>query len=73
LPADEGELLGEDLRVGLRATNLDALPPELVGIDLMKPRLVGVGGPLTEAFREFLRKRGIRLEPRTWTYRGGWL
>lgn len=37
------------------------------------PRIRGSQGPLADAFREFLRKRGVRLEPRTWAYKGGWL
>jgi len=40
-------------------------------IDLLDKWIEGPGGPITETLREFLRKRGIRLEPRTWTYRGG--
>ena len=40
-------------------------------IDLLKKRFDGRAGILSDSAREFLRKRGIRLEPRTWTYRGG--
>lgn len=40
-------------------------------IDLSDKWIEGPGGPIAETLREFLRKRGIRLEPRTWTYRGG--
>ncbi len=47
------------------------LHPQVTLIDLIGKRLKGPGGPLTETLREFLRKRGIRLRPRTWTYRGG--
>jgi hypothetical protein len=50
-----------------------ALGPERVAIDLAVPRIRGAAGPLADAWREFLRKRGVRLRPRSWTYRGGWL
>lgn len=45
----------------------------IAAIDLSVPRITGHLGPLGLALREFLRKRGIRLKPRSWTYRGGWL
>jgi hypothetical protein len=48
-------------------------PPTAAAIGLDPPRLRGALGPLGSAFREFLRKRGVRLHPRTWTYGGGWL
>jgi hypothetical protein len=75
LSTQEYGLFTEDLRVCLAAEEgaWNSLGDELVGIDLSVPRIRGVAGPLTEAFREFLRKRGIRLRPRTWTYPGGWL
>ena len=75
LPGPSGETVAEELVVGARASEeawSDA-PPELVAIDLSVPRIKGVQGPLSDAFREFLRKRGVRLHPRTWTYPGGWL
>jgi acetyltransferase-like isoleucine patch superfamily enzyme len=50
-----------------------SLPPEGILVDLGKKRIKGVLGPMATSFREFLRKRGVRLEPRTWTYEGGWL
>ncbi len=55
---------------------LEGAPPDAgrgVRIALAQKTIRGEGGPLGESFREFLRKRGIRLEPRTWTYRGGWI
>ncbi|HGY92792.1 MAG TPA: hypothetical protein ENK43_16615 [Planctomycetes bacterium] len=55
---------------------LEGSPPEnggAVRIALLQKTIRGKAGPLAESFREFLRKRGIRLEPRTWTYRGGWI
>lgn len=75
LATDQQELLAEDIRVCLRAEDgpWRALAPEIVGIDLGQARIRGPLGPMAAAFREFLRKRGVRLEPRTWTYRGGWL
>lgn len=50
-----------------------AVPSDLTAIGLEPPRVRGPLGPLAAAFREFLRKRGIRLEPRSWAYTGGWL
>lgn len=50
-----------------------AAPPATTTIGLEPPRVRGPLGPLAAAFREFLRKRGCRLEPRTWAYTGGWL
>jgi len=70
-PAD----LTEEVRVGTRfdADSWEALPQDVAGIDLSVPAFRGPAGPLADAFREFLRKRGVRLRPRAWTYRGGWL
>jgi hypothetical protein len=31
----------------------------------------GSGGVVLDSVREFCRKRGIKLEPGPWTYRGG--
>ncbi|MEZ5990607.1 MAG: E3 binding domain-containing protein [Planctomycetota bacterium] len=75
LPLEEHDLVAEDLRVGLRVDEARwaALPAELCAMDLGRKRLAGRPGPLGEAFREWLRKHGVRLAPRTWTYRGGWL
>jgi hypothetical protein len=50
-----------------------AAPPGATAICLDPPRVAGPLGPLGAAFREFLRKRGVRLHPRTWAYTGGWL
>ena len=50
-----------------------AVPSDLTAIGLEPPRVRGPLGPLAAALREFLRKRGIRLEPRSWAYTGGWL
>lgn len=75
LPAGDLDLVEEDLRVGLAASDAlwDALPVELAGMHLGRRRIRGALGPLGEAFREYLRKHGVRLSPRTWTYPGGWL
>lgn len=50
-----------------------AVPPTATAIGLEPPRIRGAIGPLAAAFREFLRKRGVRLHPRGWAYTGGWL
>ena len=47
--------------------------PHVTAIGLEPPRLRGPLGPLGSGFREFLRKRGVRLHPRAWAYPGGWL
>ncbi|PIE24137.1 MAG: hypothetical protein CSA62_04865 [Planctomycetota bacterium] len=75
LPLGEGDLVVEDIRVGLKLAEdvWDKIPIEVTAIDLGGKRIRGPGGPLTDAFREFLRKRGVRLKPRTWSYRGGLL
>ena len=51
----------------------EGTPSEGILVDLGNKRIKGVLGPLAASFREFLRKRGVRLEPRSWTYEGGWL
>lgn len=65
----------EDVRAAIVFPSgaFEALPLTVVGIELDKPRIRGAQGPLASAFREFLRKRGVRMEPRTWSYTGGWL
>ncbi len=73
-PPDHGELPREQLWVTAAALGDDrfaAAPPELCVFDLGTPRIRGPEGPLHDAFREFLRKRGVRLG--AWTYRGGLL
>lgn len=42
-----------------------------VVMDLLAKRILGAGGIFVESTREFLRKRGIRLEPGPWRYSGG--
>jgi acetyltransferase-like isoleucine patch superfamily enzyme len=65
----------EDIRVcvAVDEATWQAQPEGRVVIDLAGPRIRGRLGPLAVALREFLRKRGVRLEPRAWTYPGGWL
>ena len=46
-------------------------PPGSAVIDLLARRLHGGGGEVLDSVREFLRKRGIRLEPGPWRYPGG--
>ena len=72
--ADAGRV-DEDVQVAVtfRGEGFAALSATVVGIELTVPRIRGVQGPLADAFREFLRKRGVRMEPRTWSYTGGWL
>jgi len=50
-----------------------AVAADVTAIGLEPPRVRGPLGPLGAAFREFLRKRGVRLRPRGWAYTGGWL
>lgn len=47
------------------------LPPGTAVLDLLARRVHGEGGLVLESVREFCRKRGIRLEPGPWRYRGG--
>lgn len=42
-------------------------------LDLVARRVHGSGGVVLDSVRELLRKRGIRLEPGPWRYRGGLL
>ena len=62
--ADEVICLTLDARVS-------ELPAGVAAIDLLARRLNGEGGIVLESVREFCRKRGIRLEPGPWRYRGG--
>lgn len=68
-PASERVLVAVDFADDAFATT----PPGATAIGLDPPRIRGPLGPLGAAFREFLRKRGVRLHPRTWAYTGGWL
>lgn len=75
LDASEGDLAAEDVRIGMACDDgaFSAIPNEVAAFDLGALRVRGVLGPLAAAFREFLRKRGVRLDPKGWCYRGGWL
>ncbi|MCA9321938.1 MAG: hypothetical protein KDB53_14445, partial [Planctomycetes bacterium] len=70
LPDGDGELC---------LVSLEGVPDQVASgrplsrIGLRSKRLEGESGMLADSFREFLRKRGIRLEPRTWTYGKGWI
>lgn len=72
-----GDLHGhaEEVRIAPRwqPADWEALPDGVAAIDLSVPAFRGAAGPLADALREFLRKRGVRLHPRAWAYRGGWL
>jgi acetyltransferase-like isoleucine patch superfamily enzyme len=72
-PPGGTDLPREDVWVAtaVDAEQFDAAPPELAVFDLGTPRVRGSHGPLADAFREFLRKRGVRTG--AWTYPGGWL
>ena len=63
----------ENVFVTLAGSGSEAPATASTVISLEPPRIAGPLGPLASAFREFLRKRGVRLHPRAWTYRGGWL
>ncbi len=48
-------------------------PDGVAVLDLVGRRVHGSGGEVLDAVRELCRKRGIRLEPGPWRYRGGLL
>ncbi|MCS7008021.1 MAG: hypothetical protein NZL88_10760, partial [Gaiellaceae bacterium] len=69
VPVYRGGLEGPAVVLTLEAK---AEAPEGVAVlDLLARRLHGGGGVVLDSVREFCRKRGIRLEPGPWTYRGG--
>lgn len=47
------------------------VPDGVAVLDLLGRRVHGAGGVVLDSVREFCRKRGIRLEPGPWAYRGG--
>jgi hypothetical protein len=47
------------------------VPEGAAVLDLLARRVHGPGGEVLDAVRELCRKRGIRLEPGPWRYRGG--
>jgi acetyltransferase-like isoleucine patch superfamily enzyme len=64
-PETDGELVVLTLEVA-------GEPSEgLAVLDLVGRRLHGTGGIVLDSVREFCRKRGIRLDPGPWRYRGG--
>jgi acetyltransferase-like isoleucine patch superfamily enzyme len=46
-------------------------PPGCAVLDVVARRVHGSGGVVLDAIRELCRKRGIRLDPGPWRYRGG--
>ncbi|GIU95672.1 MAG: hypothetical protein KatS3mg012_2129 [Gaiellaceae bacterium] len=46
-------------------------PAGVAVLDLLGRQIYGEGGVVLDSVREFCRKRGIRLEPGPWSYRGG--
>jgi len=49
------------------------VPDGVAVLDLLARQVHGEGGEVLDAVRELCRKRGIRLEPGPWRYRGGLL
>jgi acetyltransferase-like isoleucine patch superfamily enzyme len=49
------------------------VPEGVAVLELLARRVYGEGGEVLDAVRELCRKRGIRLEPGPWRYRGGLL
>jgi hypothetical protein len=47
------------------------VPEGVAVLDLLGRRVHGSGGVVLDSVREFCRKRGIKLEPEPWKYRGG--
>lgn len=74
-PVPDGPRATETVLVAVQFPDAEflAVPDTTTAIGLAPPRVRGPLGPLAAAFREFLRKRGCRLHPRSWAYRGGWL
>ena len=52
---------------------LPELEPTAAGVSLLEKVFVGTPSLLSNSLRESMRKRGIRLNPRCWTYESGWL
>ena len=67
VPAGDGDTVVLTLEVS------GATPSSCVVLDLLGRQVRGEGGVLLDSVREFCRKRGIRLEPGPWRYRGGLL
>ena len=65
---------GEDESIVWTLSNLGGNPPGASSVmELLAKRFSGEAGVFAETTREFLRKRGIRLEPGPWRYSGGLL
>ncbi len=65
------EVDGETVVLTLAAP--ETLETDVPVIDLLGRRLHGTGGALLDSVREYCRKRGIRVAPGPWRYRGGLL
>ena len=70
-PAYRGEDTGPAVVLTLEVQG--DVPDGVAVLDLVGRRLHGSGGDVLEAVRELCRKRGIRLEPGPWRYRGSLL
>jgi acetyltransferase-like isoleucine patch superfamily enzyme len=66
-PAADGEVVVLTLEV------TGDPPPGCAVLDLVARRAYGEGGMVLDSVRELCRKRGIRLEPGPWRYRGGFV
>jgi hypothetical protein len=64
-----GSGTGENVVLTLEAGAAE-VPAGTSVLDLLARRLHGSGGEVLDAARELCRKRGIRLEPGPWRYRG---
>jgi acetyltransferase-like isoleucine patch superfamily enzyme len=64
------EPMDESIIWTLESNREEPLPGFTV-IDLIGKRFLGDGGIFAESTREFVRKRGIRLEPGPWRYQKG--
>jgi acetyltransferase-like isoleucine patch superfamily enzyme/glycine cleavage system H lipoate-binding protein len=53
------------------AARTSDVPSGVAVLDLLDRRIHGEAGIVLDSVREFCRKRGIRLEPGPWRYRGG--
>lgn len=61
--ADDKSVPAEDVRVApcIADADFNTAPSDVVLIDLSAPRIRGTPGPLADAFREFLGRRGVRM------------
>jgi acetyltransferase-like isoleucine patch superfamily enzyme len=64
-PETDGELVVLTLEV------VGQPPDGIAVLDVVGRKLHGTGGLVLDSVREFCRKRGIRVDPGPWRYRGG--